>query len=109
MREIELHHLYDDLQAVPNAPYRVVFEDGTLLQGSLDGNGYKLLRGVPAMRYCVEFGEDPRDWHPAPLTPEEAEYAKPEVQAEGRRLLEALTGEDAGDGAVDVEEGGEPV
>lgn len=88
--EIELHRHYDDLSPVPGAPYKLHFEDGTVLSGSLDAQGYKLLSGVPAGNYTVEFGEDPRDWVPPPLPADDADFRRGEVQAEGRAALEAL-------------------
>ncbi|HSI51705.1 MAG TPA: type VI secretion system Vgr family protein [Ideonella sp.] len=88
--EIELHFHYDDLSPVPGAPYKVTFGDGTVLQGALDDAGYKLLSGVPAGAYTVEFGEDSRDWVAPPPAPDEAEFAKPEVQSQGQAAIEAL-------------------
>jgi type VI secretion system secreted protein VgrG len=89
-REIELSFDYDDLSPVKGAPYKVTFEDGTVLEGKLDDAGYKLLTGVPDGAYTVEYGEDEREWQAPPLPPDDAEFKKPEVQAQGRALIERM-------------------
>jgi type VI secretion system secreted protein VgrG len=89
-REIELNYHYDDLQPVAAAPYKVTFEDGTVLQGALDAKGYALLSGVPAAGYTVEFGESAEAWQAPPLPPDDAAFAQPAVQAEGRRAIEDM-------------------
>jgi len=88
--EIELNFHYDDLSPVVGAPYKVTFGDGTVLEGVLDDNGYKLLTGVPAGAYTVEFGEDSRDWRAPELAPDEAAFAKPDVQSQGQAAIEAM-------------------
>ena len=39
-RTVELNYLYDDLKPVAQAPYKLVFEDGSMQEGLLDNNGY---------------------------------------------------------------------
>lgn len=89
-REIELHYHYDDLSPVVSAPYKVTFENGSILQGTLDANGYRLLSGVPAGGYLVEYGEDARPWSAPPLLPDDTEFAKPAVKDAGRQAIEAM-------------------
>ncbi len=56
---IELNFHDESLQPVANAPYRLVFEDGTIKEGTLDANGYARLEGVPNQAARVYYGEDP--------------------------------------------------
>jgi hypothetical protein len=82
--DLELHYHYDDLSPVPGAPYKVTFENGAVMQGTLDANGYALLKSVPPGGYTVEYGEDSRDWAcPAP-PPDDADFAKTEVSNKAR-------------------------
>ncbi|RPE28315.1 type VI secretion system secreted protein VgrG [Acinetobacter sp. BIGb0102] len=46
-KALELKYLYDDLKPVVQAPYKLMFEDGTMLEGILDTNGYAKVQ-VPA-------------------------------------------------------------
>ena len=88
--DLELHYHYDDLSPVPGAPYKVTFENGVVLQGTLDANGYALLKSVPPGGYTVEYGEDSRDWAcPAP-PPDDADFAKTEVQQQGQAAIEKM-------------------
>ncbi|MDQ7758986.1 type VI secretion system Vgr family protein [Xanthomonas sontii] len=102
-RELELHYTYDDLSPVSEATYKVTFSSGEVLEGTLDADGYKLLKGVPATSYVVEYGEDARAWKAPPLAKEEAEFQKPAVQQQGAEWIEnALKTEpplDGGSGA----------
>lgn len=100
-RELELHYQYDDLSPVRGAPYVVTFEsDGSQRRGTLDDNGYALLSGVPAGAYKVEYGEDRRDWlAPAPM-PDDAAFAKADVQAQGRQAVERMLADQAPPGEV---------
>ncbi len=90
-RTIELNRHYDDLFPIAGAPYKVTFAGGNVRQGQLDDDGHSSLMGVPNESYLVEFGEDPRPWVPPPLSPVRADYLRPEVQAEGKAALEALS------------------
>lgn len=65
---IELNYHYDDLAPIKGAAYKVIFEDGSILNGILDDKGYAKVDGVPeGKKYMVEFGEDPVEWIPPPL------------------------------------------
>jgi len=83
---IELNFQYDDLDAVPGAPYIVTFGDGSVRKGELDEKGHAVLKNVPFGEYTVEFGEDPRDWKPSPEP--EPEYKKASVQEDARMAIE---------------------
>ncbi len=83
---LELNLAYDDLAAIPNAPYKVIFNDGGTVQGQLDADGYARLVNVPPGDYVVEFGEDPNAWVAPPL--EQPAYKKSSVQAEAKALIE---------------------
>ncbi|WP_167481226.1 type VI secretion system Vgr family protein [Acidovorax cavernicola] len=86
--DLELHYTYDDLTPVVQATYKVTFDSGAVLQGMLDQDGYKLLRGVPKGGYRVEYGEDARDWKAPPLTRNDAEFQKQDVKDQGVALIE---------------------
>jgi type VI secretion system secreted protein VgrG len=96
-REIELSFDYDDLSPVVGAPYKVSFEDGTVMEGKLDAAGYKLLSGVPNCAYTVEYGEDRRDWKAPPLEPDNADYKKLEMQSQGLAQIEKMLRGDPSD------------
>ena len=64
--KLELNLTDDNLEPVPNAPYKVRFSDGTTISGKLDSNGHAVLHDVPGPGK-VFFGEDPRPFTPAPL------------------------------------------
>ena len=83
--DIELNFQYDDLDAVPNAPYVVTFASGAVRKGTLDNKGHAVLTNVPPGEYAVEFGEDPRDWSPPPEP--EPEYKKPEIREQAERAI----------------------
>jgi len=42
---------------VPNAKYRLVFKNGQILEGTLDGNGFKKVDNIPPGEWWVEFPE----------------------------------------------------
>ena len=44
------------------APFEAHFEDGTVIAGVLDENGYAHIEDAPNGRFHVLFGEDARDW-----------------------------------------------
>ncbi|WP_151814463.1 DUF2345 domain-containing protein, partial [Acinetobacter ursingii] len=39
-KELELKYVYDDLKPVAQAPYKLIFQDGSIQEGLLDDNGY---------------------------------------------------------------------
>lgn len=45
---------------MPGAPYKLVFDDGTVLEGKLDDNGFARIENVPNSPARVYYGEDPR-------------------------------------------------
>ncbi len=53
--ELALHT--ENLEPVSNAPYTIIFEDGSKLNGILNANGFKRIDGVPNMKYEVFFGD----------------------------------------------------
>ncbi|WP_287911811.1 type VI secretion system Vgr family protein [Acinetobacter sp.] len=53
--ELVLHT--ENLEPVSNAPYTILFEDGSKLKGHLDQQGFKRIDGVPNMKYEVFFGD----------------------------------------------------
>lgn len=83
---IELNFQYDDLEAVPHAPYIVTFANGAVRKGTLDEKGHAVLTNVPPGEYTVEFGEDPRDWSPPPEP--EPDYKKPDIRAQAERAIQ---------------------
>jgi type VI secretion system secreted protein VgrG len=89
-QDLELHYHYDDLTPVVGATFKVTFEDGTVREGQLDANGYKLLSGVPKGAYTVEYGEDSREWEPPPLVSDIEELKKPDAKARGQALIEQM-------------------
>ena len=46
-KELELKYVYDDLKPVAQAPYKLIFQDGSMQEGILDSNGYAKVQ-VPA-------------------------------------------------------------
>ncbi|WP_157653112.1 DUF2345 domain-containing protein, partial [Burkholderia ubonensis] len=79
--KLELNLTDDNLKGVPNAPYKVVFENGTTMAGKLDGNGHAVLRDVPDGAAKVFFGEDARPFIPQAV-PAAKDLAQPDVLKE---------------------------
>ncbi|WP_407538370.1 DUF2345 domain-containing protein [Acinetobacter baumannii] len=46
-KELELKYMYEDLKPVAQAPYKLIFQDGTTQEGILDGNGFAKVQ-IPA-------------------------------------------------------------
>ena len=61
-KEVDIYYHYDNLMPVVNAPFEAHFEDGTVIAGVLDENGYAHIEDAPNGRFHVLFGEDARDW-----------------------------------------------
>jgi len=59
---IELNHQYDDLEPVKGAAYKLIFDNGTVIRGKLDANGFARHDGVPPGSAKVIWGEDERKW-----------------------------------------------
>lgn len=79
--KLELNLTDDNLKGVPNAPYKVVFENGTTMAGKLDGNGHAVLRDVPDGAAKVFFGEDARPFIPQAV-PAAKDLAQPDILKE---------------------------
>lgn len=58
--KLELNLTDNNLKPVPGAPYKVVFENGTMMAGKLDANGHAVLTDVPEGIAKAYFGEDTR-------------------------------------------------
>jgi type VI secretion system secreted protein VgrG len=58
---IELNYRWDDLQPMVGAPYTVLFDNGTSIEGKLDANGFARLENVPNRSAVVLYGEDERE------------------------------------------------
>ncbi|MEX3973205.1 type VI secretion system Vgr family protein [Paraburkholderia caribensis] len=65
--KLELNLVDDALKPVPNAPYKVVFENGGTMTGTLDANGHAVLHDVPTGGAKAFFGEDTRQFAQQPL------------------------------------------
>nr|WP_233102022.1 type VI secretion system Vgr family protein [Variovorax sp. IB41] len=59
---IELNHHYDDLEPVKGAAYKLIFDNGAVIRGKLDDNGFARHDGVPSGSAKVVWGEDERKW-----------------------------------------------
>jgi len=78
---LELNLADDSLKPIPNAPYKVMFENGGVMSGKLDANGYAVLHDVPPGPVKAFFGEDARPFTRAPL-PAATELAPDDVLKE---------------------------
>ena len=78
---LELNLADDSLKPVRNAPYKVMFENGGVMSGKLDANGYAVLHDVPPGPVKAFFGEDARPFTRAPL-PAATELAPDDVLKE---------------------------
>lgn len=58
---LELNYRWDDLKPMVRAPYKVLFDDGTSVEGKLDAKGYARLENMPSKGGAVIFGEDERE------------------------------------------------
>jgi type VI secretion system secreted protein VgrG len=76
---IELNHHYDDLEPMKGAPYKLTFEDGAVITGKLDANGFARHEAVPYGSVKVSLQDDERTWKP------ETEYTNPHQDAAASR------------------------
>ena len=67
-RELDLKFTYSDLKPVEGAPYVVLFDDGTQVEGTLDAQGEATIENPPGPGK-VFFGYDARDAFPYPERP----------------------------------------
>lgn len=65
---LDIKYAYADLKPVVNAPYRVLFENGTQLEGTLDEKGEAHIENPPGPGK-VFFGYDQRDAFAYPQRP----------------------------------------
>ncbi|GAA0824238.1 hypothetical protein GCM10009111_34870 [Colwellia asteriadis] len=63
-QDIELEYIYQDGEPVQEAPYTLILNDGTTIEGTLDTSGKANLSGMPPGQYTVQYGEDARDYTP---------------------------------------------
>ncbi|QJE02606.1 type VI secretion system tip protein VgrG [Massilia forsythiae] len=64
--QLDLHHQYVDIegsttQGIRQGDYTVVDAEGGVHQGTLDGNGFASVAGLPMGMATVSYGMDPRD------------------------------------------------
>ncbi|MFA6095186.1 MAG: type VI secretion system tip protein TssI/VgrG, partial [Candidatus Paceibacterota bacterium] len=58
--ELNLHD--DRLQPVAQAPYKLVFDDGTTINGKLDAQGHARVEGIPSGAAKVYYGDSPKPY-----------------------------------------------
>ena len=94
---IELNYRWDDMQPMVGAPYKLLFDDGTSVEGKLDANGFARVENVPSSGAMVTYGEDERDAVPRKkLQPNGLLGAKATTEEEAQAILKAyLEQEDA--------------
>ena len=61
---LRIEYRYQDGSPVENAPYTILFDEGTELSGALDSSGVCELQNQPVGRYQVILGEDTRVYDP---------------------------------------------
>jgi type VI secretion system secreted protein VgrG len=89
--QLDLHHQYVNpegarRQGVRQGDYTVVDAEGGIHQGTLDGNGFASVAGLPMGMATVSYGKDPRDpWDEGSYFGHGTEWptvARPEVGAD---------------------------
>ena len=80
--ELNLHD--EELRPKAGYPYRVVFADGSVREGKLDGNGHARIEGVPNKTAEVFFGDSPKPFSAQPV---KALKVAPENLADDLRKL----------------------
>jgi type VI secretion system secreted protein VgrG len=76
---IELNHHYDDLEPMKGAPYKLTFEDGSVITGKLDAHGFARHEGIPYGNVKVHLQDDERIWK------SKEEYQNPHQDAASSR------------------------
>ena len=56
---IAIQRFDDDMQPIPNLPFKMTFEDGTVISGNLDNKGYARRDQVPDGSAVVDYKEPP--------------------------------------------------
>lgn len=91
---LDIKYAYADLKPVVNAPYRVVFEDGTQTEGTLDDNGEARIENPPGAGR-VFFGYDQRDAFAYPERPRNPIFGfRPTTPEDAREALALYAGAD---------------
>jgi type VI secretion system secreted protein VgrG len=89
--QLDLYHQYVGMegakrQGIRQGDYTVVDAEGGIHQGTLDGNGFASVAGLPMGMATVSYGKDPRDpWDEGSYFGQEAEWpavALPEAGAD---------------------------
>lgn len=122
--QLELYHQYvnqagSKKQGVQQGDYTVVDAEGGVHQGTLDGNGFASVAGLPMGMATVSYGKDPRDpWDEDSYFGQGTEWpavARPEANAEVAGGLNVAAGkfgaiaqaaEQAASGAQSLKKGG---
>lgn len=65
---IELNYHDESLQPLADYPYKVIFEDGTVKEGYLDGAGHARIEAVPNQAAKVYFGESTDPFQAQPVS-----------------------------------------
>ena len=76
---VDVYYQYDNLMPVVNAPFDLYFEDGTIISGKLDENGYAHIEDAPNGRFHAVFGEDAREWLAEEETRKQTTYTEAEI------------------------------
>lgn len=85
---LDIKYAYADLKPVVNAPYRVMFENGTQLEGTLDDKGEARIENPPRPGK-VFFGYDQRDAFAYPERPRNPIFGfRPTSPEDAREALE---------------------
>ncbi|WP_071324351.1 type VI secretion system Vgr family protein [Janthinobacterium sp. 1_2014MBL_MicDiv] len=93
---MELNYRWDDLQPMVGAPYVLLFDNGTRLEGKLDANGFARLENLPDRNAVVIYGEDEREAVPRhKQKPNQLAGSKPKSDDEAQSVLERYLAQEA--------------
>ncbi|WP_425251899.1 type VI secretion system Vgr family protein [Janthinobacterium sp. NFX145] len=93
---MELNYRWDDLQPMVGAPYALLFDNGTRLEGKLDANGFARLENLPDRNAVVIYGEDEREAVPRhKQKPNQLAGSKPKSDDEAQSVLERYLAQEA--------------
>ncbi|MBO3659319.1 type VI secretion system Vgr family protein [Acinetobacter haemolyticus] len=85
-KALELKYLYDDLKPVVQAPYKLMFEDGTMIEGILDANGYAKVQ-VPADK------NKPKVYYGFSSVEAKSDHTKPENTFKDNKIMTLVEAE----------------